>query len=364
MPRPTIVAVVPCYNTSAACVDVIERTSAFADRVLAVDDGSTDDTAQHLLSTGCLVLRLPVNGGKGAALGAGFREVLSGMNGPLHAQADAVITIDGDGQHAAADIPRLLACAASTGADLVLGMRDPGSMPRRSRIGSHFSRLLFVIGTATFVADTQSGFRLLSRPLLADLIDRVTWRGYESESELLWKALARGYTVAAVRVSTIYIEGNRATQFNAWRDSLRIAAVFKREIGWTVTTAALDVAAYAVIVGAGSLPPPAANVASRAAAVAAQAAFRRDFAARIARLMEQEGAASCVAAFAGHLAITTGLVAMLTAAGVPPLVAKASAQLAGYLGTFAVVDRVLLRRIRRAGRPWHPHSATGLSAGR
>lgn len=363
MPRPTIVAVVPCYNTSGACVDVIERTSTVADCVLAVDDGSTDDTAQHLLSTGCLVLRLPANSGKGAALAAGFREVLAGMNGRLRADADAVITIDGDGQHAAGDIPRLIACAAATGADLVLGMRDPRSMPRRSRIGSHFSRLLFVIGTATFVADTQSGFRLLSRPLLADLIDRVTWQGYESESELLWKALARGYTVAAVGVSTIYIEGNRATQFNAWRDSLRIAAVFKREIGWTVTMAALDFAAYAVIVSAGWLPPPAANVASRAAAVAAQASSRPDFATRTARLIDHEGAGSCVAAFVGHLAVTTGLVAMLTAARVPPLAAKAAAQLAGYLGTFAVVDRVLLRRIRGAGRPWHPHSAMNLSAG-
>ena len=63
-------------------------------------------------------------------------------------------------------------------------------MPRKNRIGAHFSRLLFLIGTSTFVADTQSGFRLLSAPLLAELIDRVTWKGYESESEVLWRTLA------------------------------------------------------------------------------------------------------------------------------------------------------------------------------
>jgi hypothetical protein len=364
MPRPTIVAVVPCYNTSAACIEVIAQASAFADMVLAVDDGSTDDTAEHLRSTGCVVLRLPENRGKGAALAAGFRAVLAGMDGRLHVPADAVITIDGDGQHVPSDIPRLVAGAAATGADLVLGMRDPDEMPRRSRIGSHFSRLLFVIGTATFVADTQSGFRLLSRRLLVDLIDRVTWQGYESESELLWKALARGYTVAAVGVSTIYIDGNRASQFEAWRDSLRIAAVFAREISWTVGTAALDLAAYGTIVAAGWLPPATANVASRVIAVAAQATLREDFAARTARLMRQEGAASCVAAFGGHMAVTTALVALLSGGGVPALPAKMIAQLAGYLGTFAVVDRVLLRRVRTTGQAWGPAGPGSIPARR
>ena len=69
-----IAVVIPCYNTSSRCADVVARTMPFADAVVAVDDGSIDDTAEHLRGGGCLVLQLPVNSGKGAALAAGFRE--------------------------------------------------------------------------------------------------------------------------------------------------------------------------------------------------------------------------------------------------------------------------------------------------
>jgi hypothetical protein len=53
----------------------------------------------------------------------------------------------------------------------------------------------------------------------------------------------------------------------------------------------------------------------------------------------------CLLTFAGHLALTTGLVGTLSGLGIPAILAKAAGQLVGYLGTFAVVDRVLLRRV-------------------
>ena len=90
------------------------------------------------------------------------------------------------------------------------------------------------------MADTQSGFRLLFRELLAELIDRVTWKGYESESEVLWRAIELNRKVASVEITTIYIDGNRGSQFDAWRDSGRIASVFARQLRWTVSMAMLD----------------------------------------------------------------------------------------------------------------------------
>jgi glycosyltransferase involved in cell wall biosynthesis len=343
-----IAVVVPCYNTSSRCADAIARAAPFADAILAVDDGSTDDTAEHLRASGCRVLRLPVNVGKGAALAAGFREALKGADGLLGARADYVITMDGDGQHDPADIPRFIECASRSGADLVLGMRNPRAMPRKNRIGAHFARLLFVIGTNAFVADTQSGFRLLTLPLVAALIDRVTWKGYEAESEVLWRALALDRTVSAVEISTIYIDGNRRTRFNPWRDSVRIASVFTRQLRWTVGMALLDFTVFAVIAVHGLLSPGWANVASRLIAVACQATFRRDYLARSQQLARREGLGWCLLAFAGHLAVTTTLVVAFVGFGVQPILAKAAAQLVGYLGTFAVVDHVLLRRVSQS----------------
>jgi hypothetical protein len=218
-------------------------------------------------------------------------------------------------------------------------------MPRKNRIGAHFSRLLFLIGTSTFVADTQSGFRLLSLPLLTSLIDRVTWKGYETESEVLWRALALDRTVLAVEISTIYIDGNRRTQFNAWRDSARIASVFTHQLRWTVSMAMLDFAIFAALALPASLSPAWANVASRAVAVACQATFRRDYMTRTRRLVRREGFGWCLLAFAGHLVVTTTLVVMLVGLGVQPILAKAAAQLVGYLGSFAAIDHVLLGRV-------------------
>ena len=340
-----IAVVIPCYNTTSRCADVVARTMPFADAIVAVDDGSIDDTAEHLRASGCLVLQLPVNSGKGVALAAGFREVLKGSAGPLGARADYVVTIDGDGQHDPADIPRLVDCARRSGADLVLGMRNPAAMPQKNRVGAHFSRLLFLIGTSTFVADTQSGFRLLSRALVAELIDRVSWKGYESESEALWRTIELDRKVASAEITTIYIDGNRGSQFDAWRDSGRIASVFARQLRWTVSMAMLDFAVFGALVLSGSSSPSWANIASRFVAVGYQATFRHDYWARARRLARGEGLGWCLLTFAGHLALTTGLVGTLSGLGIPAILAKAAGQLVGYLGTFAVVDRVLLRRV-------------------
>jgi glycosyltransferase involved in cell wall biosynthesis len=347
MSSPRIAVVVPCYNTSAACVNVIVRASEHADAVLAVDDGSTDDTPQHLRAAGCPVVRLPRNAGKGAALEAGFLEILRGPAGHPGGAFDYVITLDGDGQHDPADIPRLVARAAATGAGMVLGMRDARAMPPRSKVGSHFSRLLFLIGTGQYVADTQSGFRLFTRPLLSALLGNVTWKGYETESEVLGKALALGYDVEAVEISTIYLDGNSRSQFNPWRDSARIASVFKHQLRWTVSMAMLDFLIFAIVTARGWLDPLTANVASRIAAVLCQAVGRPDYVPRTRRLMRHEGAGWVVVAFLGHLALTTSLLAALVRLGLHPIVAKAGAQLVGYLTSFAVIDYTLLRRVWR-----------------
>jgi glycosyltransferase involved in cell wall biosynthesis len=341
-----IVAVIPCYNASFRCADVIARTASFADSILAIDDGSTDDTAEHLRATGCMLLQLPVNGGKGAALAAGFREVLKGPDGLLGSRVDYVVTIDGDGQHDPTDIPRLVDCARRSGAALVLGMRNLGAMPRKNSIGAHYSRLLFLIGTSTFVADTQSGFRLLSSDLLSQLIDRVRWKGYESESEMLWRTIELNRPIAAVEISTIYIDSNPRSQFDPWRDSTRIASVFTPQLRWTVGMAMLDFAVFGALVLSRSLGPVWANVASRLVAVACQATFRQDYWTRTKRLARAEGLGWYLLTFGGHLGLTTSLLAIGSAVGLPSMLAKALAQLIGYLTTFAIVDQVLLRKSR------------------
>ena len=223
-----IAVIVPCYNTSRTSMDVIRQALTIVDAVLAVNDGSTDDTAAHLDESGARCLHLPENRGKGVALRAGIEEVLKGPSGMLAAPFEYIVTLDGDGQHNPKDIPRLYDCARRSSADLVIGGRNVSLMPPKSKFGNRFSRDLFQLATGVFVPDTQSGFRLMSTPLARALLDVVRWRRYETEFDILFRTVALGFRIETVEIPTIYFDENRGSHFNPFRDSMRVFAVTSR----------------------------------------------------------------------------------------------------------------------------------------
>ncbi|HQN31239.1 MAG TPA: glycosyltransferase family 2 protein [Methanothrix soehngenii] len=96
---PSIVALLPAYNEEVSIGSVVLRTRQYADRVVVIDDGSRDRTAEVAAMAGAEVLRHTKNQGKGAALKTGFGSV----NGE-----SVIVTIDTDGQHNPDDTPRLV----------------------------------------------------------------------------------------------------------------------------------------------------------------------------------------------------------------------------------------------------------------
>ena len=93
-----ITAILPAYNEEVSIGSVVLRAREYADRVIVIDDGSLDRTAEVAELAGAEVIR-PRNRGKGAALKTGY-EALNGW--------DIIVTIDTDGQHDPTDIPRLV----------------------------------------------------------------------------------------------------------------------------------------------------------------------------------------------------------------------------------------------------------------
>jgi glycosyltransferase involved in cell wall biosynthesis len=156
-------AIVPAYNEAGAIRRVVEEIRAFDSEidVVVVDDASTDDTAANAESVGATVLRLPFNVGIGGAVQTGFRYALA-------EGYDTAVRLDGDGQHDASELAKLLAPLELGGADLVVGSRfvDPGGgyrPPWARRIGIRlFARLVSVLGGER-VTDTTSGFLALDR---------------------------------------------------------------------------------------------------------------------------------------------------------------------------------------------------------
>ena len=192
-----VAVVIAAYNEARAVAAVVGGVRPHVEAVYVVDDGSTDGTAERAAGAGAIVLRHGTNRGKGRAVRTGLEAVLAG---PF----THVLLMDGDLQHRPEDVPCLVAEAAASGADLVVGARvfDRARMPRpryySNVVGSW--ALGRLIGSR--VSDSQSGFRLIRTSLLRPL--RLESTGYEVETEMLIRLVRRGASIREVPVTLAY----------------------------------------------------------------------------------------------------------------------------------------------------------------
>jgi glycosyltransferase involved in cell wall biosynthesis len=218
-------AVVPAFNVARALPALLESLKRYidADCIVVVDDGSADETARAAEGAGVAVVRHPSNRGKGAAMRTGFAEILA------RPDIEAVFTIDADGQHDPAEIPRFIE-AYSRGADIVVGSRmaEHRTMPLHRRATNRLTSAVTSLLAHCSVDDTQSGYRLIRASLLRGLT-LVTNR-YEIESEILIKACRRRARVVSVPIRTIYADEKSA--INPVRDTLRFLLLVVRSLFW------------------------------------------------------------------------------------------------------------------------------------
>jgi glycosyltransferase involved in cell wall biosynthesis len=219
-----IVAVIPAYN-EAPRVGAIVLAVRDLLPVLVVDDGSTDRTAEVARETGAEVVEQRPNQGKGAALRSGFRQALA-------IGADAILTLDADGQHAPADIPRLLAAAgADPPPDLVIGRRSFRSMPPVRRLSNELGRRAFSWAVGRDIPDNQSGFRVVSRRL-AEATLASDEPGFAFEVEQITTCIRMRGTIAWVPIRTIYAGApSHIRPIAHLREFIRIVRQARRDIG-------------------------------------------------------------------------------------------------------------------------------------
>ena len=161
--RQGIVAIVPAWNEAGAIGGVVDEILAFDPtiHVVVVDDASDDDTSAVAQRHGATVLPLLFNVGIGGAVQTGFRYA-------LEQDYDVAVRLDGDGQHDAAELPKLLAPLESDEADVVTGSRfregeDGYRPPLHRRLGiTWFARLVSLL-SGQRVTDTTSGFQAMNR---------------------------------------------------------------------------------------------------------------------------------------------------------------------------------------------------------
>lgn len=205
--HPTI-AVIAAYNEDRFIGSVVLKSRRHVDRVIVVDDGSTDDTARIAEAAGADVIRHTHNHGKARAINTGLERA-------RELDAAVVILIDADGQHNPAEIPALIAPVQDQKADIVVGSRFLGvrsRIPRWRIVGQHALTLATNMASGVPLTDSQSGFRALSRKALHALAFRPNG-GFSIESEMQFLVQKHRLAIEEVPVRMTYEEGAKRNPF-------------------------------------------------------------------------------------------------------------------------------------------------------
>jgi glycosyltransferase involved in cell wall biosynthesis len=207
---------IPCFNEAATIVSIVDAVLALGATVIVVDDGSDDGTPELVAARPVTLLRQTARSGKGEALRRGFREA-------LRQGYDAIVTMDGDGQHLASDIPRIVAAAARYPEHLVIGARllDQSQQPRSRRRANAVADWGISWACGQPVTDTQSGQRWYPRAAL-DLVDLSAQDFVFEAAVLIAASREMRLGVVSVPIASRYQRGLRRSYFNPVRDVTRI----------------------------------------------------------------------------------------------------------------------------------------------
>jgi glycosyltransferase involved in cell wall biosynthesis len=195
-----ILACIPCYNEEKTIARVVIGSQKIVDRVLVCDDGSSDLSGIIAERLGAVLIKHEKNMGYGATLRSLFAKA-------REYSPDIVVTLDADGQHKPADIPKVIKPIIDGEADIVIGSRfvtDSNAIPKYREMGIKALTKATNIASGLNVKDAQSGFRAYNKKALEAL--RLTEEGMGLSGEILINAATAGLKVVEVPIE-IYYEG-------------------------------------------------------------------------------------------------------------------------------------------------------------
>ena len=219
-----IIAAMPAHNEEGTIAKVVlGAKKQHVDKVVVVDDGSTDSTAEIAEALGAMVVRHEENRGYGAAIRTCFETV-------KELDADIMVILDSDGQHDPSFIPDFITAMKTNKADVVIGSRfltknKLSPIPKYRIVGMKVLNLFTRLhGTKT--TDSQSGYRAYSRRAIEKI--RVTNPDMGAGSEILTQSKNYNLKLVEIPITVRYDIGGTSSK-NPWRHGFGV-------LGWLIRT--------------------------------------------------------------------------------------------------------------------------------
>ena len=195
-----ILVLIPAYNEGLVIGSLILNVQQYADKIIVINDGSSDNTEDITKLAGVECLSLEQNSGKAHAMMLGFERA-------RELNYTVTVMIDGDGQHNPADIPKLVKPVLNGEADLVVGSRfleNAGveEIPAYRKVGQKILNQATNVSSGFKCSDSQSGYRALSQKALMNM--NFVSSGYGIESDMLSHFAELGLTITEVPISVTY----------------------------------------------------------------------------------------------------------------------------------------------------------------
>ena len=208
---------IPAYNEEQTIGAVVSELKSKGLDVVVIDDGSEDNTEKAASESGAVIIRHIRNLGKGASLKEGFDFILRATN------FEAIIIMDGDGQHGPDDIDKFIERAEQYDDDIIVGNRmiATKNMPLVRLVTNKFMSFLLSTMCKQKIPDTQCGFRLIRRRVLKKI--KLESNKYDLESEILIKASRKQLKIVSVPIETIYRD--ELSKIHPVKDALRFVGL-------------------------------------------------------------------------------------------------------------------------------------------
>jgi len=205
--KPFVAVGIPAYNEEHSIAKIVLEAQKYADTVIVCDDGSTDMTAQIAERLGAEVIRHDENCGYGAAIKSLFCRA-------IEYGADVLVTLDGDGQHDASEIPHVIEPVIQGNADMVIASRfidakGTSEMPLYRKVGTKVITKMVNGSSRNGVSDSQSGFRAYNRQALEHL--SVSEVGMGASIQILLQASKHKLRITEVTSTCKYKNAESST---------------------------------------------------------------------------------------------------------------------------------------------------------